>query len=173
MELLTPGNWEGQKQWVHHGAQGLLVGKDQGKGSSRMIGRKKWLPRMMPTIKTGSPHIKSKCWVECSSSCHNNTSSTSVWANGSLDLYLTSGCSVMRTCCILYLTLNQYYQKLSLIPWSIKLICIITLHRPLWEHLVNRRAGRGTHLFKGSSTTLWMVVDITQIIPCLHEMHKS
>jgi hypothetical protein len=45
----------------------------------------------------------------------------------------------------------------------------ITLHRLLWEHLVKRRAGRGTHLFKGSSTTLWMVVEITPIILRLHE----
>jgi hypothetical protein len=95
-----------------------------------------------------------KCGVECSSSRHNNTSSTSVWANGSLDLYPASQLPGMRTCCILYLIFNQYYQKSSLIPWSMKSICSITLHQPLWEHLVNRRVGRGTHLSKGSSMTL-------------------
>jgi hypothetical protein len=52
-------------------------------------------------------------------------------------------------------------------------MCSITLHRPLWEHLVNRRAGRGTHLSKGTSMTLWMVVDITPTIPRLCEIHKS
>jgi hypothetical protein len=114
-----------------------------------------------------------KCRVECSSSYHNYTSSTYVWANGSLDIYPTSRCSGRRTYCILYLTLNQYYQKPSLIPWSVKFICSITLHRPLWENLVNRRAGRGNHLSKGSSTTLWTVVDITQTIPHLCEMRKS
>jgi hypothetical protein len=112
-----------------------------------------------------------KCWVELSSSCHNSTSSTSVWANGSLDLYPTSRRPGMRTC-ILYLIFNQYYQKSSLIPWSIKLMCSITLHRSLWEHLVNKRAGQGTHLSKGSSTTLRMVVDVTQITPRLCEMRK-
>jgi hypothetical protein len=38
---------------------------------------------------------------------------------------------------------------------------------------VNRRVGRGTHLFMGSSTTLRTVVDITQTIPHLREMRKS
>jgi hypothetical protein len=79
----------------------------------------------------------------------------------------------MRICCILYLIFNQYYQKLALIPWSIKSMCSITLHRPLWEHLVNGRVGRRTHLFKGSSTTLQTVVDITWTIPRLRDMRKS
>jgi hypothetical protein len=114
-----------------------------------------------------------KCWVERSSSYHNNTSSTSIWANGSLDLYPASRRPDMRACCILYLILNEYYQKSSLIPWSIKSICSITLHRPLWEHLVNRRAGRGTHLSNGSSTTLQTVVGITRTIPRLRGMRKS
>jgi hypothetical protein len=61
-----------------------------------------------------------KCWVERSSSGHINASSTSVWANGSLDLYPASRRSSTRTCYILYVILNQYYQKPSLIPWSIK-----------------------------------------------------
>jgi hypothetical protein len=47
----------------------------------------------------------------------------------------------MRTCCSLYLIFNQYYQISSLIPWSIKSMCSITLHRPLWGHLV-RPVGR-------------------------------
>jgi hypothetical protein len=114
-----------------------------------------------------------KWWVECSSSSHINTSSTSIWANGSLDLYPTPRHPGMRTCCILYLILNKYYQKLSLIPWSIKSICSITLHRPLWEHLVNRRVGRETHLPKGSLMTLRTVVNITWITPRLREMRKS
>jgi hypothetical protein len=38
---------------------------------------------------------------------------------------------------------------------------------------VNRRAGRGTHLSKGSSTIIQMIVDITPIISCLCEMSKS
>jgi hypothetical protein len=114
-----------------------------------------------------------KCWVECSSSRHNNTSSTSICANGSLDLYLTSRCSGMITCFILYLTLNPYYQKLSLIPWSIKSICSVTHHRRLWEHLVNRRVGRGNHLSKDSLMTLQMVVDITRTIRRPREMRKS
>jgi hypothetical protein len=79
----------------------------------------------------------------------------------------------MRTCCILYLTLNQYYHKPSLIPWLIKTICSITLHWPLWKHLVNRRAGRGTHLSKGTSMTLWTIVGITRTILRLCEMRKS
>jgi hypothetical protein len=114
-----------------------------------------------------------KCWVERSSFCHNNTSSTFVWANGSLDLYPSSRHPSMRTCSILYLILNQYYQKPSLIPWSIKSICSITFHRPLWEHLVNKSADRGTHLSNTSSTTLQTVVDITRTIPHLCEMRKS
>jgi hypothetical protein len=114
-----------------------------------------------------------KCWVERSSSRHNNTSSTSVWANGSLDLYRASRCSGTRTCCILYLIFNQYCQKSSLIPWSINSMCSIALHRPLWEHRVNMRVGRGTHLFKVSSITLRMVLDITQTILRLCEMRKS
>jgi hypothetical protein len=61
-----------------------------------------------------------KCQVERSSPSHTNASSTSVWANGSLDLYPASRRWGMRTCCILYLIFNQYYQKPSLIPWSIK-----------------------------------------------------
>jgi hypothetical protein len=117
--------------------------------------------------------ILPKCWVERSGSRHNNTSSTSIGANGSLDLYPASQCSSMRTCCILYLILKQYYQKLFLIPWSITSICSIRLHRPLWEHLVNRRVGRGTHSSKGSSVTLWSVVDVTRIIPHHCEMCKS
>jgi hypothetical protein len=76
-----------------------------------------------------------KCRVERSSSRHNNTSSTFIWVNDSLDLYPASRCPSMRTCRILYLILNQYYQKPSLIPWSITSICSITLHRPLWELL--------------------------------------
>jgi hypothetical protein len=54
-----------------------------------------------------------------------------------------------------------------------KIMCSITLHRPLWEHLENRRAGQGTHLSKGSSTTIRTVVDITATISHLREMHKS
>jgi hypothetical protein len=54
-----------------------------------------------------------------------------------------------------------------------KIMCSITLHRPLWEHLENRRAGQGTHLSKGSSTTIRTVVDITPTISHLREMHKS
>jgi hypothetical protein len=95
-----------------------------------------------------------KCQVECSISGHNNTSSISVWANGSLDLYPTSRRSGMRTCCILYLTLNQYYHNNLL-------------------YLVNWRAGWGTHLSKGSSMALRMVVEITPTIPRLYEMCKS
>jgi hypothetical protein len=38
---------------------------------------------------------------------------------------------------------------------------------------VNRRVGWGTHLSKGSSMTIRMVVDITPTIPRLREMHKS
>jgi hypothetical protein len=49
----------------------------------------------------------------------------------------------------------------------------ITLHRPLWEDLLNRRTIRGTHLSKGSSTTIQMEVDITPTIPSLREMGKS
>jgi hypothetical protein len=114
-----------------------------------------------------------KCWAERSSSCHNNTSSTFIWANGSLELYPTSRRPSTRTSCILYLILNQYCQKPFLIPWSIKSMCSITLHRQLWEHLVNWRAGRGTHLSKGSSSTLRTIVDITRTILRLHEMRKS
>jgi hypothetical protein len=95
-----------------------------------------------------------KCSLERSIFCYNNTSSTTVWANGSLDRYPASWRPDIRTCYILYLILNQYYQKPSLIPWSITSICSITLHRLLWEHLVNRRVSRGTYLSKDSSM-LW------------------
>jgi hypothetical protein len=54
-----------------------------------------------------------------------------------------------------------------------QIMCSITLHRPLWEHLVNRRASWGTHLSKGFSTTIRTLVDITTTIPCLREMRKS
>jgi hypothetical protein len=64
-------------------------------------------------------------------------------------------------------------KKPSLIPWSIKLMCSIALHQPLWERLVNRRVGRGTHLSKDSSTILRAIVDITRTILCLRKMHKS
>jgi hypothetical protein len=49
----------------------------------------------------------------------------------------------------------------------------ITLHRPLWEHLVNRSTGHGTYLSKGSSMTIRTVVDITLTILRLREMRKS
>jgi hypothetical protein len=55
----------------------------------------------------------------------------------------------------------------------IQIMCSIIFHRPLWEHLVNRRAGQETHLSKGSSTTIQTVVDITPTIPHHREMLKS
>jgi hypothetical protein len=71
----------------------------------------------------------------------------------------------------------SYIQSISLKPISYTLVnqimCSITLHRPLWEHLGNRRVGQGTHLSKGSSMTIWMVVDITPTISYLREMRKS
>jgi hypothetical protein len=54
-----------------------------------------------------------------------------------------------------------------------QIMCSITLHRPLWEDLGNRREGRGTHFSKGSSMTIRMVVDITPTISHLHVMCKS
>jgi hypothetical protein len=54
-----------------------------------------------------------------------------------------------------------------------QIMCSITLHQPLWEHLRNRRAGRGTHLSKGSSMTIRTIVGITPIISRLREMCKS
>jgi hypothetical protein len=113
-----------------------------------------------------------KFQVEYLSSGHNNISSISIWANGSLDLYPASRRLGTRTYCIL-----SYIRSILSKPISYTLVnqimCSVTLHRPLWEHLVNRRAGRRTHLSKGSSTTIWTVVDITPTILCLREMRKS
>jgi hypothetical protein len=114
-----------------------------------------------------------KCWVEHSSSSHNKFSSTSVWANGSSDFTPPPDAQVWELVIFYILYSINIVKKPSLIPWLIKSMCSITLHQPVWEHLVNRRAGWGTHFSKGSSTTLRMVVDITWAIPCLHEMRKS
>jgi hypothetical protein len=114
-----------------------------------------------------------KCRVERSGSSHNNASSTAVWANGSLDLY--PALPTLRYENLLYFIF--YIQSIlsKIISYTLvnQIMCTITLHRPLWEHLGNRRAGRGTHLSKGSSTTVRAVVDITPTISHLHEMRKS
>jgi hypothetical protein len=163
MDWLTPGKWEGQKQRAPHIAQGLPVGKVQGKTLSRTLGCKKWLHSVMLLSKLvhlvaranvpalcqgrstadvgkfewlsifmhwnigqyGVPTnsisgMLRKCRVERSCSRHTNASCTSIWSSGSLGLYPTSRHSGTRTCCILYLISNQYYQKSSLIPWSFK-----------------------------------------------------
>jgi hypothetical protein len=75
-------------------------------------------------------------------------------------LYFISYIQSMLSKTIFYIFVNQ-------------IMCSITLHRPLWEHLVNRRVGQGTYLSKGSSMTIRMVVDITPTIPRLREMGKS
>jgi hypothetical protein len=179
-------------------SSGLPVSKVQGKEPSMMLGCKKWLHSVMPTIKNGSPHSKSKCpstistsfnsrckfewlsifmhWnigqyrvltnsissmllkcqIEHSSSSHTNASSTSVWANDSLDLYLTSPyLFTLRYENLLYFI--SYIQSIlsKTVSYTLvnQIMCSTTLHRPLCEHLVNRRVGRGTHLSKGSSMT--------------------
>jgi hypothetical protein len=109
--------------------------------------------------------LGSKFWNQ-SSQRRTHLLSNSAWVNGSLDLYPTSRCLGMRSYYILYLILNQYYQKSFLITGIITSNCSIKLHRPLWEHLVNRGADQGTHLFKDSSTSLRTIVNITWTISC-------
>jgi hypothetical protein len=79
-----------------------------------------------------------------------------------------------------YENLMYFISYIQLILWKMisytmvnQIMCSITLHRPLWEYLVNMRAGWGTQLSKGSSMTILTVVDITPTIPRLREMRKS
>jgi hypothetical protein len=96
-----------------------------------------------------------------------NASSTSISANGSLDLYS------VRYENLLYF--RSYIQSIlsKTVSYTLvnQIMCSITLRRPLWEHLGNWSVGQGIHLSKGSSMIIRMMVDITPTISRLHEMH--
>jgi hypothetical protein len=87
-----------------------------------------------------------KCRIERSSSCYNNTSSTSVLANDSLDLYPvpTPGYENL----LYFISYTQSILSKIVSYTLVNHIHLLTLHRPLWEH-GEQEGGSGNSFVQG------------------------